>query len=271
MLLRLCQAKVGNIFFSGDALFGRGIAWKFENERAHKELVRAVLDLTKGEKLIVNLEGVVRESCPPLNQLKTYELCIERDFLKPFIKELHIVAVGLANNHRYDYGYEGYEEMKRILREMGVRYFEEGEVVNFPEFNLVAFTDLDNLAVPRFGSLIEEDDLALLDTIWGSKPLVVMVHWGEEYTSGMFKRQEELLKEFWKRGVEVVIGSHSHKAGEYFCSGNGCAVYSLGNFIFDQDFENASGQLLKIVLDGEGKIDLQIIPHENFFRVIKRG
>lgn len=40
-----------------------------------------------------------------------------------YLKELHLNAVTLANNHMFDYGQEGYEQTKKILTEAGIAWF----------------------------------------------------------------------------------------------------------------------------------------------------
>lgn len=257
--------------FTGDTFFGRGIAWKFEDYRkAYEKLISEVDSIVGNAKLIVNLEGVIKNDCPELWQLGTYELCIEKEFMSRFMKRINLDGVGLVNNHRYDYRKEGFEDMKTWLEKKDVNFFDEKQVIEFPDFYLVAMTDLDNFALPSYNNLLRENDFKVLDAVPDDKPLFVMMHWGGEYISEMRQREKDLMNIMRKKGVDLIIGSHSHQRGEYFCENGMCVVFSLGNFIFDQSFDKASGQVLKIRFLPKGKYVLEIIEHPNFFKEIER-
>jgi poly-gamma-glutamate synthesis protein (capsule biosynthesis protein) len=80
--------------------------------------------------------------------------------------------------------------------------------------------------------------------------VVVMMHAGSEYTRKITTLQENFSRTAIDNGADVVIGSHPHwiqpierYKGKYI-------FYSLGNFVFDQEFspETKSGLTLKIFL-----------------------
>lgn len=69
--------------------------------------------------------------------------------------------------------------------------------------------------------------------------VVVFVHWGDEYSTGVTPQQEQFAELFAKAGVDVVIGSHPHvlqekRVLERNDGGETIVFFSLGNFRADQ-------------------------------------
>lgn len=81
--------------------------------------------------------------------------------------------------------------------------------------------------------------------------IVSYIHWGVEYKSEPTASQEELASFMVANGVDLILGSHPHviqkseiieEAGR-----SGYVIYSMGNFISNQRFENLGS---KYVEDG---------------------
>ena len=53
---------------------------------------------------------------------KSAYICADPRFVS-ILKQLHINAVTLANNHMFDYGKEGYELTKKLLEDNGIAWF----------------------------------------------------------------------------------------------------------------------------------------------------
>ena len=69
------------------------------------------------------------------NGAKSAYICSDVENVKT-LKQLHINAVCLANNHMFDFGKEGYETTKRILTDNGIEYFgAEGKEVKLIDKN----------------------------------------------------------------------------------------------------------------------------------------
>jgi poly-gamma-glutamate synthesis protein (capsule biosynthesis protein) len=86
----------------------------------------------------------------------------------------------------------------------------------------------------------------------GADFVVVSMHAGIEYAILPSKAQENFAHEAIDAGANLVVGHHPHvvqKAEEY---NGGYIVYSLGNFIFDQFFSEATmhGVVLQAELKG---------------------
>jgi len=65
--------------------------------------------------------------------------------------------------------------------------------------------------------------------------VIVFCHWGAEYV-GPDEAMKELGHRFIDNGADLVIGGHSHIVGSVEEYKEKRIYYSLGNFIFDQHF-----------------------------------
>jgi hypothetical protein len=64
--------------------------------------------------------------------------------------------------------------------------------------------------------------------------VIVLPHWGSEYTTRPNAIQRVWAKEFMDAGATLVVGNHSHIIQPVETFPNGVAFYALGNFVFDQ-------------------------------------
>ncbi len=259
---RLQVEAADQFVFAGDAFFGRYMGKLLSDCNRRRELVKDVLRTTAGRKLIVNLEGVVANGCP--DKLGPYDLCMEAALSIPILKELNVVAVSLANNHTGDMGHDPYVEMKRLLTDSGITVLESRSVKDFGWFRLAALSDVDN-AEPEKYAILRKPHLDVLETRPHDKPIFAFVHWGREYSAQPGPREVSLATALQKRGVELIIGSHSHRAGKLQCRPGNCDIFSLGNFIFDQLGEKVSGKMLEVLFFPQGTYFLRAVEIENLY------
>ncbi len=83
--------------------------------------------------------------------------------------------------------------------------------------------------------------------------IVAMVHWGSEYDPGVSASQQEIEQALFYNGVDVILGSHSHLAGQISQKTvtdkdgeekNVVVAYSLGNFFSDDEQLSARESLI---------------------------
>jgi poly-gamma-glutamate capsule biosynthesis protein CapA/YwtB (metallophosphatase superfamily) len=79
---------------------------------------------------------------------------------------------------------------------------------------------------------------------------VVFTHWGTQYTHRVEPSQRLAARAFADAGADLVIGGHPHWVQGLEMAGSAVVVHSLGNFIFDMDFQTKTreGIFLQIVL-----------------------
>lgn len=225
-----------SIFLAGDTFFGRFMVDYLGDETKKERLINDVLAVTGGAGMIVNLEGVIMESCP--KGLGDFELCMEKEISLEMFTKLNVQAVSIANNHTLDFGKSAYLEMKNILQNAGIRVLENEGFYEFDMFNLVTITDVQNVPEPKQGVIYKNDLDNVLKQAKKDKPLFVFIHWGDEYKNKSGDREKALKNLLTEAGVELIIGSHSHTAGELECNLEMCEIFSLGNFVFDQFNKN---------------------------------
>ena len=69
-------------------------------------------------------------------------------------------------------------------------------------------------------------------------PTVVMPHQGKEYVTQSDQLKQETYRKFVDAGADLVVGDHPHATQEMEYYKDKMIVYSLGNFIFDQQFNS---------------------------------
>jgi AmmeMemoRadiSam system protein B len=253
---------VQRFFFAGDTFFGRYLAGKLARRPWRESLVNRVRQLTGGAPLIVNLEGVMMAECPanpgPL------KLCMAAGLSLDILKDLNVVAVSLANNHSHDFGDLPCRTMQHLLADAGLIVLENHTVKDFGPFRLAALTDLDNRQEP-VRALLRDADLNRLDGLRPDKPRFAFLHWGEEFRAIPGPREQALAARLAGRGVELIIGSHPHRAGALTGDRKQCLAFSLGNFIFDQNRPEVSGALLEVMFYPQGTYFLRLHPLGNLY------
>ncbi len=249
-------------FFGGDTFCGRQVAARLATQASREALVKQISKITGGQPLILNLEGVLQEKCPEAPG--PYTLCMESSLALPLLSGLHVRAVSLANNHSFDLGEDAYRAMRRLLAEQGFACLENRRVLDLGAFYLAAFSDVDNQSAEKTARLTRQD-LEGLDGLQRDKPVFALIQWGREFAAAAGPRERALAALLEEKGVEVVIGCHSHRAGCLEGTRRSGRIFSLGNFLFDQESPRVSGVLLEAVFFPQGTYFLKVHPLNNLF------
>ena len=186
------------------------------------------------------------------------------DYIKKIIK--NPIAV-IANNHMMDYGKQGLLDTLKNLKQKKVEYIGAGKNVaeaskyivlgNDVKVGVIAIQYKDYyIATEENPGPFHDSYLKLLkqrinemksEVDW----VVVVYHGGEEFLSVPMPYTKKLLKKILKFGADVIVAHHPHVVQGYEFIGKKAIFYSLGNFIFDTDFQRAqrftnSGVLLSL-------------------------
>lgn len=165
------------------------------------------------------------------------------------LKELGINIACLANNHILDYGPESLEDTVEVLEKAGISHLglrhdqshhpepliveKEGEkvaVLNFVEPAIIdpnpdVFMKHNPCPYPLIPEIIYES----IERHAPELPVVVVLHWGEEWSFLQNDKMRRIARACIDHGASAVIGHHTHLAGgieEY----NGRPIaYGLGN------------------------------------------
>lgn len=159
-------------------------------------------------------------------------------------------AVTLANNHTDNRGEAGFVETKQHLEENGIQYFghydpylaeEACEVVAFPV--TVTYSDATTrkqnapMAFCGFHGVFKIPPAETIQQIARYAklmPVIAMPHMGVEYEPAPDQLKTSIYRSLIDAGADVVLGDHPHWIQTTEAYKGKLIVYSMGNFMFDQ-------------------------------------
>lgn len=261
--------KKTSLVFTGDIGFDRYMYGKWDDEDLLSGEILSFLH--SADHVIANVEGPVYE-CPTntttggtAQLLHTIDPAAVR-----VLNNMHADIWNLCNNHIMDAGPEGIESTLRIAHENGAQTIGAG--MNISEARTPLILDeaggigMFGVGYQRACRAAGEDkagcyswsDLdAIQDTIDEIKKTcrwcVVVAHAGEEFTALPSPYTRERFHRYLDMGADIVVCHHPHVPMNYETreKDNKVIFYSLGNFIFDTDYQRAQfntdiGLLIKI-------------------------
>lgn len=275
------------LIFVGDMMFGRGVE-NFVFKKYAGDFSR-LFDNTKFIKdadiAFGNLEGPISDKGGDLRNLYSFRF---DPAVLVVLKEAGFDALSVANNHIGDWGKDAFEDTILRLADEGIvaigggKDFEDAAEVKIIEknntrFGFLGFSDVGPnwLEVKSDSSgilLAKEDEIPFLIREAASKAdiLIVSFHFGEEYQEIKNSRQKMLAHLAIDNGAKIVIGHHPHVAQEIEYYNGGIIAYSLGNFIFDQNFskETMQGLVLEVLTEKNKIISAKskAVELNNFFQ-----
>lgn len=204
---------------------------------------------------------------------------------KPALTEIFVRAgidwMSLANNHVKDAGTDGIIQTRKNLDRFGIKYAGAGK--NLQQARQFSVLDVNGLRVALISctSVINGPGGYATATSGGSMPcrkalikrsirearekadvVIVYPHWGAEYNRNPVGNQRALAAAWAEAGADLVLGAHSHVAGGIEEVGSTPIFYSLGNFIFDQNWrtETMESVLLEATFQGDRIVQLRLHP-----------
>jgi len=258
-----------SLLFGGDVMLDRGIENIIEDQRYNwmYPFEQVVQETQRADLAFVNLEGPVSDAGQDRKNLYSFRM---NPASMNALLGAGIDVVSLANNHIGDFGREALEDTMRRLHRAQIAYtgaaWNSTELLE-PTIRMVKGRRIGFLAFTDVGPdwLSADDALSGIaiasatyveDTVrQASKKvdiLVVSFHFGNEYEARPTKRQQLLARTAIDAGARIIIGHHPHTVQSIEEYRNGVIAYSLGNFIFDQNFseETSEGLLLNVELTG---------------------
>jgi poly-gamma-glutamate synthesis protein (capsule biosynthesis protein) len=233
------------ILFVGDIMMTRSVEARIKS--LNKEFFFPflnILDYSKSfDYVIANLEGSISDKGTKVGSKYSFRMKPE---VAEALSKANINVVNLANNHIFDYGKIAFEDTLKNLEKNNIKYFgnsyepliieKEGIKIGF-----LGFSDfLKHLEVKenKIGIAVVNDNLSEIIKKAKEKVdiLIVSFHWGEEYKKIANERQRKLAKIAIDSGADLVIGHHPHVIQDIEKYKGKFIFYSLGNFIFDQNF-----------------------------------
>lgn len=193
--------------------------------------------------------------------------------------------VSLATNHTMDKGEQGvlnsynyWSSKSNIVTAGSYNSFEERDKERVYEKNGIkyaffSYTMWNNgLSTPRGKEYLNNEytpELAKADIerVKGKcDVIIVAMHWGTEYSTGISDKQKEVANYLSSLGVNIIIGAHPHVVEpiEYINEGKTLVIYSLGNFISDQvGIERLTGLMVSLNIKKVVEKQISTITVEN--------
>lgn len=225
--------------FVGDIMLDRHIRKNAEKNGYSVILESFTEKLNQSDLVIANLEGPVTRF--PSRSIDSI-IRSPDNFIFTFASESlallstnNIYLVSLGNNHILDFGTDGLMQTKTFLRDNNIHFIgDPHDVANTYQMTL-ADTSFGFVAYNHFLNPTTTETLESIRTLASSTDFtIVYAHWGEEYATTSDTYQRSLAHQFVEAGADLIIGSHPHVIQEKEIYNRVPIYYSLGNFIFDQ-------------------------------------
>lgn len=259
-LSRADYSDQDRIMFGGDVLTGRFVLPVLLDAQALAAVLQTLTESTGGAPLVVNLEGVIADDMVANAPAGAH--LMPADISLPTLRNMGVVAASLANNHSMDFGLSGLATTQSHLDAIGVKSLPHGEVVDLGPLRVLGLNFLPGPA--PFAT--DMDDICQIDA---KAPIVAFVHWGREYTATPSEAEFRSADALAACGFAALIGTHSHRADAQLrlAVGRMPWTFSLGNLLFDQNDQIASGQIAELRIFEAGTIAMRLIPVPNLFEV----
>ncbi|OQA52072.1 MAG: Capsule biosynthesis protein CapA [candidate division WS2 bacterium ADurb.Bin280] len=254
--------KTSTAIFAGDVMLDRLVYHAYRNRKLEEVFSKIGNRFFSGANLsMVNLEGPISKTQIDDN-IAANNLVFNFPMQTPLaLSYLNINAVSLANNHTNNAGHAGFENTVDVLNKAQISsigsYDNRKDSISrvFDGPTPIALIATHELIGPsEIEEVIEEHSLQ-------GRFVIVFPHWGSEYSKKHVAAQEEAARKWQKAGANLVIGSHPHVVEDFEIIDGTPVVYSLGNFVFDQNFsrETNEGLIVGAVIS-ENNIKLSFFP-----------
>lgn len=257
LIFAIISCCASDISFYGDVMLSRGIE-KFVRYQGMEPVTNSLNSfLSKSIVNVINLEGSLSN-----NEGSTIdsELCFSiQPEMMNLLKKIQVVS--LQNNHSLDAGISGYVATIDRLKLLNIKPLggddnptvirtDQGDV------GIIAVTDILNY---HSGNklLLMADNPSVIDKIIElkkkSSAVFVFAHWGRELLPVVTEQMKKYSSDYSKAGADVVVGAHPHVVCPVETINGKPAVYSLGNFLFDQKYPlTKKGAILNCDINEEG-------------------
>jgi poly-gamma-glutamate capsule biosynthesis protein CapA/YwtB (metallophosphatase superfamily) len=273
--------EVTTLAVVGDIMLGRRVGDRHRNDPG-APLLPLAKRLAAAEITVGNFESTLSADGSPTQGGDSFAASPR---VTPGLRTAGFDLMSLANNHVGDYGDRALRQTLSRFEVAGIKTVGAGRNLTAARRPIIierdgvriGFLAVDSIGEtpaatrtgagtnrlnmpPRTGPLnrsqlqrISADIRALSTRV---DVAVVLTHWGTQYTHRPESSQRLVAQAFADAGADLVIGGHPHWVQGLEMAGSAVVVHSLGNFIFDMDFQTKTreGIFLEILLwDGAVK------------------
>ncbi len=272
------ESKTLTLLFVGDIMLDRGVAWKINQNPPtggggdwRWPFLQISTTLQEADLAVGNLESQISDKGRNVGSM--YSFRANPQSIQGLVYAGFDV-LSVANNHSFDYTREAFEDSLQRIAESGMSYagggFSRNEayglLIKETRNTKIGFLAYTNSGAPGWSANENRGGIAWVD--WSSMDaiiqdiqnaksqvdiLAVSIHAGEEYQPKPNEFQKAFAQAAIEAGANLIVGHHSHVVQPFEHYKDGWIAYSLGNFVFDQDFseETMAGAILKIVVENK--------------------
>lgn len=276
----------------GDVLLGRGVEYRLKEQKKDYtypfERVSGILQ--GGDIIFGNLEASITPSTHGLAgiDVKGGKYVLKADPAAfEGIKYAGFNIMNLANNHILDYYDKGLLDTIELFDKNGISHIGAGKNLDAArkpvilekkgmKIGFLSYTEMANMVYKgnppvKFAADSSKAGVSPLDIDYikedigklkGSADIIIIsLHWGVEYTPDLYPGQSELAHKIIDEGADAIIGHHPHHMKGIEIYKEKPILYSLGNFISDQnDPNNQQGFIASLEYSGKKLTGLSAVP-----------
>ena len=259
--------RESSFVLTGDIGFDKYMDGKWDDESL---LSKEITDfICSGDHVVINVEGPIADSSENIDQNGVLQL---KHTMNPgatkIFEKIGADIWNICNNHIMDAGEEGIKSTLKYAKKSNAQTIGAG--MNITEarkpviINEAGGIGLFGVGYQRAcraadnnkaGCYSWSDLSEIQNTINEIKKVcrwcVVVAHAGEEFTPLPSPYTRERYHKYLEMGADIVVAHHPHVPMNYETVGDKVIFYSLGNFIFDTDYQRSQfntelGLLVKI-------------------------
>lgn len=244
-----------SLVFTGDIGFDKYMYGKWNDSEL---LSKDVLDfLHSADHVVVNVEGPIADVPTNTESTGVKQLlhAMDPDATR-FLKKIGADVWNICNNHIMDAGEMGVESTLRYAKECGAKTIGAGMNIHEARTPLiineaggiglfgVGYQRACRVAGEEKAGCYSWSDLEeIQNTINQIKKTcrwcIVVAHAGEEFTPLPSPYTRERYHKYLEMGADIVVAHHPHVPMNYETVGDKIIFYSLGNFVFDTDYQRS--------------------------------
>lgn len=234
----------------------------------------------KADHRVVNQEAPITGNNKKNKIIKTGpHLQTSSETTLPYLKQLKVDLVTLANNHILDYGAIGLSDTFNTLSGNEICYVGAGNNLREAAIPFTFEKEGIKIAILNFSenewSIAEENKsganpLDIINNVTQIKKaktnndkVICIIHGGHEYYNLPSPRMVKQYRFYADNGADAIIGHHTHCIGGYEVYNNVPIFYSLGNFIFTLNSRYEEwyfGLLLRLEISLKKEIVFELYP-----------
>lgn len=280
-LLPLASDKKITLMFVGDIMLNRRVGGLIQENKDYRWPFLKIASTTRAADILFgNLESVISDKGENVGSKYSFR-ALPRSF--EGLKYAGFDVLNVANNHSADWSLLAFKDSLTRLVMADISFcgggFTEMEAYGPTiltaagvRFGFLCYTDLgpelfrasgDNAGFAWADWERIKQDIKKIKEQDSADIVIVSYHFGSEYETKPNARQKDLAEGAIDAGADLVVGHHSHVTQPVVRYKEGWIAYSLGNFVFDQMFSEATrtGILLEVKVNINAEIE-QMVSHK---------